>query len=209
MLDVEVGSLDLEGALAADGESGDGPTATEPAPFDYDGGGGAGGSVLVHAATISGGGSISADGGDTCITTSPPLFAGVTGCGVPLGSSGGGGGGRVALYAGAECSWHGTLHAAGGVDSQSELAAEKEDAEARRGGAGSVFFPAARARARNREPEHHEEPPVERSRAENSSGKTERETAESATRKPAAKHPRRRAARSRSSRTRSRAARAR
>lgn len=152
VLDVEASKLVLEGAIVADGQSGDGPTAVDPVPFDFQGGGGAGGSVLVRSAELSGAGRISADGGDTCIATAPPLLAGVTGCNSPTGSGGGGGGGRVALLVGALCEWHGTLSAAGGADSQSELAAEPEDALARRGGAGSVFFPTPAGTCTKEEP---------------------------------------------------------
>ncbi|HEX5224524.1 MAG TPA: hypothetical protein VFW29_05285 [Solirubrobacteraceae bacterium] len=160
VLDVEAGTLALDGAISADGAAGDGPTATEPAPYDFEGGGGAGGSVLVHAATIGGSGTITALGGNTCIATTPPLVLHTAGCNAPVGSSGGGGGGRVALIAGAACSWTGSLSAANGVDSQAEIAGELEDAEAMRGGTGSVFFPAPAAGCPTGPPpeEHHESP---------------------------------------------------
>jgi hypothetical protein len=142
VLDVTVGALQLEGTLSADGQSGDGPTATEPAGFDFVGGGGAGGSLLVHAGTISGAGALTALGGDSCISQTPPLVGETAGCGLPVGSAGGGGGGRVALIAAAACGWTGTLNAAGGVDQQADRAGEADDAAADRGSAGSVFFPA-------------------------------------------------------------------
>jgi hypothetical protein len=149
VLDVTAGRLVLNGRFAADGENGAGPTALEPAPFDFRGGAGAGGSVLVNAEELSGSGAVTADGGDACLTQSPPLLeAGA--CNAPDGSGGGGGGGRVALIAAADCGWTGTLGVAGGVDEQAEvkLAAEPQnealgqDVVAMRGSAGSVFFPA-------------------------------------------------------------------
>jgi hypothetical protein len=141
VLDVTVQTLKLEGVLAADGQSGDGPTLTEPAPFDFTGGAGAGGSVYVHATSVTGAGKLTALGGTACIAGSPPLLVGAGECGLGVGAGGGGGGGRVALLAGAACGWTGSLSAAGGVDSEAELNAEAEDAEAMRGSAGSVFFP--------------------------------------------------------------------
>ncbi len=147
VLDVTVGTLNLQGALSADGQSGDGPTPLEPAPFDFDGGGGGGGSVLVHAGTITGSGRITALGGNSCVPEGvSPLLTGAGGCGVPDGSGGGGGGGRVALFASAACAWTGSVSAAGGVDVATELVkaseeALREAAEAMRGGAGSTLFP--------------------------------------------------------------------
>jgi hypothetical protein len=141
VLDVDVHSLTLDGVLAADGESSDGPTAIEPAPFDFEGGAGAGGSVYVQADTIRGRGKLTALGGTDCIASSPPLLAGAGGCSGPRGSSGGGGGGRVALIAGSACSWHGKLSAAGGRDAVAEENADHADAKAMRGGDGSTYFP--------------------------------------------------------------------
>ena len=157
VLDVSVQKLELDGLLSADGLSGDGPTALEAVPFDITGGAGAGGSVDVHAATIAGTGKITALGGTSCIDSRPPLLVGANGCGLGSGASGGGGGGRVALHATAACSWSGGLSAAGGVDSQSELHAEVQDALARRGSAGSVFFPVPPSACPKEEPKS--EPP--------------------------------------------------
>ncbi|HUN77838.1 MAG TPA: hypothetical protein VMU32_02860, partial [Solirubrobacteraceae bacterium] len=146
VLDVEAQTLDLNGVLSADGAATDGPTETEPAPYSFGGGAGAGGSLLVHATTIAGSGRLTALGGEACISEEAPLLPGTTGCNAPDGSAGAGGGGRVALYAGAACGWTGALSAGGGVDGQAERKVreegEPEDAEAMRGGAGSVHYPA-------------------------------------------------------------------
>jgi len=83
---VVAGTLQLDGAIAADGVS-----------PGYPAGGGAGGSIHVSAGKLAGGGSISAQGGTTINT-----------------GGGGGGGGRIALYF-ATNSFTGTISAAGGA----------------------------------------------------------------------------------------------
>ncbi len=125
VLDINGGTLLLAGLISADGLSGDGPTPLEPEPHDFDGGGGAGASVYVKVASISGHGSVTALGGDTCAASHPPLLLGVLGCSGPNGGAGAGGGGRVALISTTACTWHGSLSAAGGVDVQADVHADR------------------------------------------------------------------------------------
>jgi hypothetical protein len=140
VLDINVGTLVLAGVIAADGESGDGPTAAEPAPHDFAAGAGAGGSLNVHVKTLIGSGALSALGGTSCVSVHPPLLRGIPGCGLPVGNNGGGGGGRLALIATDTCSWHGIVSAAGGVDLQAEQK-DHPHAHALRGTAGTVYLP--------------------------------------------------------------------
>ena len=136
VLNVSAGSLQLDGLLAADGSNNNGPTADDPTPFSRTGGAGAGGSVLVHAATLSGSGTVRADGGWACLTgEGPPLMDEGNSCNSG-GSSGAGGGGRVAVYA-KDCSWSGKLSAAGGI-AQSVIGTD--NAEQTSGGNGSTYF---------------------------------------------------------------------
>jgi hypothetical protein len=139
VLDIQVGALILNGVVAADGESADGPTPSEPAPHDFNGGAGAGGSVYVKAGTLSGHGQITALGGTACAASHPPLLPGVDGCGEPSGGGGGGGGGRVAVIA-APCHWRGSLKATGGRDLQAEASGDKKYAKLLRGAAGTTYF---------------------------------------------------------------------
>jgi hypothetical protein len=121
VLDLNVGTLQLDGTVSANGTDSMGPTATEEAIYDNNGaGGGAGGSVVVHATDLTGAGTITANGGLACITGEPvqpakiaPQFCNDNG------AVGGGGGGRVAVSVGAECSWSGSVTANGGEDQYS------------------------------------------------------------------------------------------
>jgi hypothetical protein len=121
VLDLKVGTLQLDGTVSANGTDSMGPTATEEAVYDNNGaGGGAGGSVVVDATELLGAGTIAANGGLSCITGEPvqptkiaPQFCNDNG------AVGGGGGGRVAVYVGAECRWTGSVTANGGQDQYS------------------------------------------------------------------------------------------
>ncbi len=88
---IVAGSLVLDGRLSADGADGG----------QRGGGGGAGGSLWITAGTLSGTGSISANGGN----------------GDPIAASGGGGGGRIAISYGTN-QFAGTISARGGAGSQ-------------------------------------------------------------------------------------------
>jgi hypothetical protein len=138
VLEISAGTLQLDGLLAADGGSNNGPTADDPTPFSRTGGAGAGGSVLVHAERLSGSGTVRADGGWACLTgEGPPLMEEGDSCNAGGGSSSGaGGGGRVAVYA-KSCAWSGHLSAAGGI---SQNAIGTEDAAQAAGAGGSVYF---------------------------------------------------------------------
>jgi hypothetical protein len=136
VLDVKVGTLELAGALSADGADNQGPTAVEPAIYiNSASGAGAGGSILVHVATLSSTGTISADGGLACGTGGPPIEPKALSPGPCDPGPGGGGGGRVAVYAGAECSWSGSVTASGGVD---QSASDQHTMPVTAGEAGSV-----------------------------------------------------------------------
>lgn len=144
VLDLKVGKLELDGVLSADGADTDGPTATEQAVSNHGegSGGGAGGSLVLHVSRLSGGGTISATGGIACENGGAPLqpakrAPGGGGCGAS--GPGGGGGGRIAVYAGAVCSWTGAVTAAGGVD---QLATAHGYPKSN-GQAGTVYFPKA------------------------------------------------------------------
>ncbi len=138
VLDVNAGTLQLDGLLAADGEDNNGPNEDDPTPFSLVGGAGAGGSVLVHAEALSGSGVVRADGGWACLTgEGPPLLPEGNTCNYGGGSSAGaGGGGRVAVYA-HRCGWAGELRAAGGI---SQNAIGSDNAEQTTGGPGSTYF---------------------------------------------------------------------
>jgi hypothetical protein len=134
VLDVTAGTLQLDGALSADGEDGGGATAADPTMFSHYGGAGAGGSVLVHAGALSGGGVMRADGGWACLTSGGGRLL-PNGDGCESGDGGAGGGGRVALYA-PSCSWTGTLEATGGINQ----ALAGGDVEQTTGQDGSTYF---------------------------------------------------------------------
>jgi hypothetical protein len=135
VLDVTAGTLELDGALSADGEDANGPNAEDPTPFSDGGGAGAGGSVLVHAERLSGAGVVGANGGWACLTGGPPLLPEGNTCNSSGGSGGGGGGGLVAVYA-TSCEWTGALQASGGIDQ----GAEGEDIAQTTGQDGSAEF---------------------------------------------------------------------
>jgi len=120
VLNLQVGTLHLDGLLSANGQDSEGPTAVDQAVYDNSaGGGGAGGSILLHLTQLSGSGTISADGGLACETGGAPLTPTIRapqGCNAPSGGVGAGGGGRIAVYAGAECSWTGAIGASGAID---------------------------------------------------------------------------------------------
>jgi hypothetical protein len=139
VLDLQVsGTLQLEGALSADGQSTAGPTASDPTPFDRSvAGAGAGGSVVVQAGVLSGAGTISAAGGSSCPQLPTLLAGGNEPCVAGLG--GAGGGGRIAVRAVAACGWSGSLDVAGGADEDPALPAGERVTT--HGGAGSVFYP--------------------------------------------------------------------
>jgi RHS repeat-associated protein len=82
LIHVVAGTLDLEGQILANG-------GTFPSSFLLSSGGGSGGGIRLDVGTITGNGSIHADGG-------PGTF-GITCCSIVPG--GGGGGGRIAVYA--------------------------------------------------------------------------------------------------------------
>ena len=121
MLDLNVGTLQLDGTVSANGTDSMGPTASEESIYDNNGaGGGAGGSLVVKATELTGAGAISANGGLACITGQPvqPTKVAPQFCN-DNGAVGGGGGGLVAVYVGAECSWSGSVTANGGEDQYS------------------------------------------------------------------------------------------
>jgi hypothetical protein len=126
---VHAATLTLLGVIAANGASTEGPTKTDPVPWDNDAGAGAGGAVNVTATTLTGTGTIEANGGTACMKTSA-LLPGSDPCGGFAG--GGGGGGRVAVYAQHRAKWKGKLSAAGGPNFSAEVT------KAMRGAAGSV-----------------------------------------------------------------------
>jgi hypothetical protein len=122
VLDLQVGSLKLDGVVSSNGSDSEGPTTVQQAVYDNDNGAGAGGSVLVHATELGGAGVISANGGFSCMTGRAPLTPKAVvpqPCNYPGGGPGAGGGGRVAVYVAAECGWTGDITASGGVDQQS------------------------------------------------------------------------------------------
>ena len=121
VLDLNVGTLQLDGTVSANGTDSIGPTASEESIYDNNGaGGGAGGSLVVKATELTGAGAISANGGLACITGQPvqPTKVAPQFCN-DNGAVGGGGGGLVAVYVGAECSWSGSVTANGGEDQYS------------------------------------------------------------------------------------------
>jgi hypothetical protein len=144
VLDVTAGHLTLNGALSADGESGEGPTAYDPTPvFRLDSGAGAGGSVDVAVSSISGDGSITASGGVACPTGAPAIITGSTTCTADDPEGGGaGGGGRVAVTAGTDCSWTGTELDAGGINQSTRPGSR--DYKQTVAHAGSIYFPSAK-----------------------------------------------------------------
>lgn len=144
VLTVHTGSLNLDGVLSANGQDGNGPTRSDPTPFDHGAaGGGAGGSVLVQVDSLSGHGSARADGGSVCLQ-GPPLLPGADPCSSSSGG-GAGGGGRVALIATAECGWAGILSAKGGVDQVAQKTDTFDDIAQSSGQDGSTYKPAPTA----------------------------------------------------------------
>lgn len=112
MLFVTAKRLTLMGTIAADGKSGTGPTLTDSTPDLQDEGGmGAGGSIQVRAKTLSGRGSIHANGGSLCLKA-PEVLPGVRVCNDEAG--GGGGGGRVRVHIHSKPHWKGHVTARGG-----------------------------------------------------------------------------------------------
>jgi hypothetical protein len=115
---VHAATLTLLGVIAANGASTEGPTKTDPTPWDSDAGAGAGGAINVTATTLTGTGVFEANGGTACMKTSA-LLPGSDPCGGFAG--GGGGGGRVAVYAQHRTKWKGKLLAAGGPNFSVEV----------------------------------------------------------------------------------------
>jgi hypothetical protein len=120
-IDASQAPVRIEGRVDADGNGLDHRFAFE----DTGGAGaGAGGSVYLTAKSLSGAGTISADGGGYC----PDCING---------NGGMGGGGRVALVYGEAAAWSGTARAHGGLDEQ--YPGFGDTFFAGTGGAGTVF----------------------------------------------------------------------
>lgn len=121
----------IEGRLLANGLTSNGPTRDDPYKHDFGSSAGAGGTINATFGTLTGSGSMAANGGDADLTVANLLDP--SGVSNGSGQAGAGGGGRIALRYKSKAGWHGTIHATGGINQSDNLAV-------RRGGAGTVYI---------------------------------------------------------------------
>ncbi|MGH2387363.1 MAG: hypothetical protein ACRDIE_04100, partial [Chloroflexota bacterium] len=142
VLRLTASTLHLDGRLVANGQPNLLPTPDFPTINAGLAGGGAGGSLNLQVHTLTGGGSIEADGGNTCVLIADLLSPSVqAGCGED-GSEGAGGGGRIAIRYTDTKGWTGKVHAYGGYN-VSYLHEHHQAIQVGRAGPGTVFWLAA------------------------------------------------------------------
>ena len=138
VLRLTAGALHLNGRLTANGEPGLLPTVDVPTLNASLGAGGAGGAINLRVKTLTGSGSIEADGGDTCQLSRNTLPYSDRQCGED-GSEGAGAGGRIAVRYQDKSGWTGKAHAFGGYN-QEALKNHPTSTQVGRAGAGTIFW---------------------------------------------------------------------